>query len=88
MLSTDALQAGFLSSLTIVSETTIFIKTIVLKTTVSFLILHRRFHNETIVFQKNENVKSLITVPIIFNVEIISIIKTILFKTTKITSEN
>ena len=44
------------SSLTIVNETTIFIKTIVLKTTVSFLILHRRFHKETIVFQKNENV--------------------------------
>ena len=39
------------SSLTIVNETTNFIKTIV-----SFLIFRRRFHNETIVFLKNENV--------------------------------
>ena len=67
MISTDALQFGFLSSLTIVNETTIFIKTIVLKTTifkkrtfnktiVSFSIFRRLFHNDTIVFQKNENV--------------------------------
>ena len=51
--------------LTIVNETTIFIKTIVLKTTifekrtfkktiVSFSIFRRRFHNETIVFQKKK----------------------------------
>ena len=82
MVSTDALQVGFLSSLTIVNEgssltivneTTNFIKTIVLKTTIfkktnilkkrsflktiiSFSILRRRYHNETIVFLKNENV--------------------------------
>ena len=85
MISTDALQVGFLSSLTIineglsltivnegssltiVNETTNFIKTtifknelikttIVFKTIVSFSIFRRRFHNETIVFLKNENV--------------------------------
>ena len=62
MISTDALQIGYLSLLTIVNETTIFIEleTIVLKTTifkkrtflktvVSFSIFHHRFHNETIV---------------------------------------
>ena len=69
MISADALQVGFLSSLmivnkgstltivnkvsslTIVNETTIFIKMIV-----SFSLFRRRFHNETIVFLKNENV--------------------------------
>ena len=51
------------SLLTIVNETTNFIKTSVLKnellkktTIVSFSIFRRRFHNETIVFLKNENV--------------------------------
>ena len=60
------------SSLTIVNETTNFIKTSVLKkdrlkttffkkrsflkTIVSFSIFRRRYHNETIVFLKNENV--------------------------------
>ena len=44
------------SSLMIVSETTNSIKTIVFKTSVLFLIFRRRFHNETIVIQKNENV--------------------------------
>ena len=54
-------------SLTIVNETTNSIKTIVLKndrfknellkkTIVSFSIFRRRFHNETIVILKNENV--------------------------------
>jgi len=90
MISTGALQIGFLSSLaiinegssltivkegsslTIVNETTSFIKTIVFKidhfkktnfkkkivfkTIVSFSIFRHRFHNETFVFQKNENV--------------------------------
>ena len=90
MISTGALQIGFLSSLaiinegssltivkegsslTIVNETTSFIKTIVFKidhfkktnfkkkivfkTIVSFSIFRHRFHNETVVFQKNENV--------------------------------
>ena len=85
MISTDALQVGFLSSvtivneglsltidkkgssLTIVNETTYFIKPIVLKTTIfkkrtfqkndCFVFgFSRRFHNETIVFLKNENV--------------------------------
>ena len=86
MISTDALQVGFLSSLTIVNEgvvvnegssltivnefpsltivnkTTNFIKTnflkkrSFLKTTVSFSFFRRRFHNETIVFLKIENV--------------------------------
>ena len=60
------------SSLTIVNETTNFIKTIVLKRTifkkrtfkktiVSFSIFRRRFPNEIIVFQKNENVNIPIT---------------------------
>ena len=57
IISTGDLQVGFLSSstivnegssLTIVNEATSFIKTIV-----SFSIFRRRFHNETIVFQKN-----------------------------------
>ena len=56
IISTGDLQVGFLSSstivnegssLTIVNEATSFIKTIV-----SFSIFRRRFHNETIVFQK------------------------------------
>ena len=75
MISSDDLQVGFLSSLTIVNEgssltivneTTNFIKTTILKKTnffkkrsflktiVSFSIFRRRFHNETIVFLKNE----------------------------------
>jgi len=58
MISTDALQVGFLSSLTIVNkgssltivnETTSFIKTIV-----SFLIFCRLFYNETIDFSKKK----------------------------------
>ena len=77
MISRDALQVGFLSSLTIVLKndhfykrafwktivlkTTIFKnellkKAIVFKTVISFSIFRRRFHNETIVLQKNENV--------------------------------
>ena len=70
MISTNAFQVDFLSwltivneglSLTIVNETTNFIKTIVLKTTifktiVSISIFRLRFHYETIVFLKNENV--------------------------------
>ena len=50
------------SSLTIVKETTNFIKNdhfekrSFLKTIVLFSIFCRRFHNETIVFQNNENV--------------------------------
>ena len=53
---TDVLQVGFLSSLTIVSGMTNLIKTIVWKNDLSFSIFRRRFHNETIVFLKNENV--------------------------------
>ena len=59
MISTDALQVGFLSSLTVVNEgssLTIVKKTTIFKTIVSFQIFCCRFHNETIVFQKNENV--------------------------------
>ena len=70
MIRTNAFQVDFLSwltivneglSLTIVNETTNFIKTIVLKTTifktiVSISIFRLRFHYETIVFLKNENV--------------------------------
>ena len=78
MISTGALQIGFLSSLAIINEGSsltkrrVFIKsivfkidhfkktnfkiTIVFKTIVSFSIFRRRFHNETVVFQKNENV--------------------------------
>ena len=41
---------------TIVLKTTIFKKQFFLKTIVSFSIFRCRFHNETIVFQKNENV--------------------------------
>ena len=59
-------------ALTIGNETTNFIKTIVLKRTifkkrtfkktiVSFSIFRRRFPNEIIVFQKNENVNIPIT---------------------------
>ena len=71
MISTDAFQVGFLSSLTIVNEglsltivnkTTSFIKTIILKNDRfkndhlknAFSIFCRRFHNETIVFQKKK----------------------------------
>ena len=48
-------------SKTIVLKTTIFKnellkKAIVFKTVISFSIFRRRFHNETIVLQKNENV--------------------------------
>ena len=63
MISTDALQVGFLSSLTIVNERlslTIVNETIVLKTTIfknepfkKMIVFRRRFHNETIVFPKN-----------------------------------
>ena len=58
------------SSLTIVNETTIFIKTIVLKNKlfektivfkmiVSFSIFGRRFHNETIVLKKMKTLNIL-----------------------------
>ena len=60
MICTDALHVGFLSSLTIFNETTRFIKTIVLKNAIfkkrTFKKKYRRFYNETIVFQKIENV--------------------------------
>ena len=71
MISTDALQVGFLSTLTIVNETTSFIKTIVLKATIFIkrtfktTIVFKNdllafdfsspFYNEIIVFQKKEN---------------------------------
>ena len=63
MISTDALQVGFLSSLKTIDEgltlTIIdknYLKTMVLKNERFVFDFRRRFHNETIVFQKNENV--------------------------------
>ena len=61
MISTNALQDGFLSSLTIVNEGVVVNDfneglTNFLKTIASFSISRRRFHDKTIVFLKNENV--------------------------------
>ena len=65
MISTDAHQVGFFSSLTIVNETTNFIKTIVLKMTIFKKTIFKktnlkkrsfRFRFFVVVFLKNENV--------------------------------
>ena len=60
MISTDALQVGFLSSLTTVNDTTIFIKTIVLKNDRFVMKTAKKNRKQTIAFKNDRFFKTVV----------------------------